>query len=195
MYEYIKGTLATLNPSYAVIDNSGIGYFINISLQTYTQLQHATECKLFCHQVVREDAHLLFGFADLAERELFRYLITVSGIGANTARTMLSSMASHEIENAIRTGNIVALKSIKGIGAKTAERIIIELRDKVGKLAGTSEMFSIPNQALKQESMSALVMLGFAKNQVEKAIDKILSDAKNTTISVEDIIKLALKNL
>lgn len=195
MYEYIKGLLVEINPTYAIVDNNGIGYKIEISLQTYTSVQskHNTSVQLFLHQIVREDAHLLFGFSDAKERELFRMLISVSGIGANTARTMLSASSSAEIEENIRNANVASLKNIKGIGQKTAERLIVELRDKMGKNTSNDGIFTPTHNRIKEESLSALFMLGYSKNMAEKVIDKIIRI--NPNISTEDLIKQALKQL
>lgn len=193
MYEFIKGKLVSITPTYAVLDNSGIGYFINISLNTYSQIQEMTECKLFIHQVIREDANILYGFHILYEREIFRHLISVSGIGSNTARMILSSMRPNEVTEAIITGNVNLLKGIKGIGIKTAQRIIIDLKDKVGKSIEGDEFFISPDNTIKEEALSALVMLGFAKNAVYKVLEKIL--VKEPDLNVEELIKKALKQL
>ncbi len=193
MFDYIKGTLTEKNPAYCVIEAGGIGYFINISLTTYGQLQHLEQCKLLLHQVIREDAQLLFGFHTASERELFRQLITVSGIGANTARMMLSSLKPDELRSTIATGNTGALQSIKGIGLKTAQRVIVELRDKVSKTVHPDEIIFLHNNTIKDEALSALVTLGFSKNAVEKVITGILLTDKNVTL--EELIKRALKQL
>lgn len=195
MYEYIKGLLVEINPTYAIVDNNGIGYKIEISLQTYTSIQskHNTAVQLFLHHIVREDAHLLFGFSDAKERELFRMLISVSGIGANTARTMLSASSTAEIEENIKNAKVASLKNIKGIGQKTAERLIVELRDKMGKTTSYDEIFSPTHNRIKEEALSALFMLGYSKNMAEKVLDKILRI--NSNISTEDLIKQALKQL
>jgi len=193
MYEYIKAKLVELNPAYAVMDAGGIGYFINISLNTYSSLKEDSESILFIHQVVREDAHLLYGFSEKAERELFRLLISVSGIGSNTARMMLSSLSIKELKNAILTGNVNILKSIKGIGLKTAQRIIIDLKDKIVKSVSESDIFDDQSNTKRDEALSALVMLGFNKLAVEKNLDKMILEEAN--LSVEEMIKLALKRL
>jgi len=195
MYEYIKGFLIEITPTYAIIETSNIAYKIEISLQTFSKYQHETNniILLYLHQIVREDAHLLFGFSDKKERELFRMLISVSGIGANTARTMLSASSALEIEENIRNANISSLKNIKGIGQKTAERLIVELRDKLGKLSSNDEIFSSSHNTIKEEALSALFMLGYPKNMAEKVIDKILKTTTNLT--TEELIKLALKQL
>lgn len=194
MFEYIKGPVADLTPTYVVVDSSGIGYYINISLQTYSSFEGKKEILVYLHQVVREDAHLLFGFASKDERELFRLLISVSGVGANTARMILSSMSAAEIQKAIVTADINALKQIKGIGLKTAQRIIVDLKDKVfGKDSAPSQLFSLVNNTTRQEALSALVMLGFNKAAAEKVLDQLLKDESNQ--SVEVLIKQALKRL
>jgi Holliday junction DNA helicase RuvA len=193
MYEYIKGSVASLKPSHIILEANSVGYFINISLNTYTQLNGRESVKLFIHQVIREDAHLLYGFASEAERELFRMLISVSGIGSNTAIMMFSSLSPDEISNAILNENVNLLKSIKGIGVKTAQRVIIDLKDKVGKSPVSEQFVSSSDNTLRNEALSALVMLGFAKKPAEKELDKILAAQPN--LSVESVIKLALKSL
>lgn len=193
MFEYIKGKIATLTPTTAVIETAGIGYVVNISLTTYTGLNGRDDIRLFLHQVVREDAHLLFGFLEPEERELFRLLISVSGIGASTAMMMLSAYPVAELREAILTENVNILKSIKGIGAKTAQRVIIELKDKVGKTGATGTVFAQADQTSREEAISALMMLGFQKKAIEKTLDAILK--KEPTLSVEQLIKIALKNL
>ncbi len=193
MFEFIQGKLIKLNPAYAILENTGIGYFVNISLHTFSSLQGKQDGKLFMHEVIREDAHSLFGFQTETERDIFRHLISVSGIGANTARTILSSMSPDETSNAIVSGNVDVLKSVKGIGAKTAQRIIIDLKDKVGKAGGEVEIFTEASNTIKEEALSALIMLGFAKATVEKALTRILKTEKD--LNVEQLIKRALKQL
>jgi Holliday junction DNA helicase RuvA len=193
MYEYIEGLLKDKYPTCCVIEAGGIGYYIQISLTTYAQLESQSHVKLFLHQVIREDAHLLYGFFTRQEREMFRLLITVSGIGANTARMMLSSLTSEDIQQAILVGNASLLQEIKGIGSKTAQRIIIELRDKIGKEKVTGELFAIKDNRLKEEALSALIILGFNKNEAEKVVSKIIVAEKNLTL--EELIKKALKQL
>jgi len=193
MYEFIKGVITDINPANVIIETGGIGYSVKISLNTYSKLNRQNTAKLLLHQLVREDAHLLYGFAEPAERELFRNLISVNGVGANTAIMMLSSLTPDEIISAISTGNVNALKSIKGIGAKTAQRIIIDLKDKLGKFAETTQFLMPADNTIRNESLSALVMLGFAKKDAEKAIDKILKE--HPGIEVESVIKKALKRL
>lgn len=193
MFEYIKGAVASLKPSHIIVEANSIGYFITISLNSYTQLNGQAEVKLFLHQHIREDAHQLFGFATEAERDLFRMLISVNGIGANTAVMMFSSLSPDEISNAILNENVNLLKSIKGIGIKTAQRVIIDLKDKVGKSPISEQFVASADNTLRVEALSALVMLGFAKKPAEKEVDKILAAQPN--LSVENVIKLALKSL
>ncbi len=194
MFEYIHGKIAGLTPANAVIEAGSVGYFIHISLNTYSLVNGKEQVKLFLHQVVREDAHLLYGFADLSERELFRMLISVNGIGSNTALMMLSSLNPDEIKQAILAENVNLLKSIKGIGAKTAQRVIIDLKDRIGKVpAGDQILIPQVNNTIREEALSALVMLGFARKNVEKELDKILKS--NPGLTVEQMIKTALKSL
>lgn len=193
MYDYISGKIVQSSPAHVVIDNSGVGYFVNISLNTFTILKDKSEAQLFVHENIREDAYNLFGFIDMEERELFRHLISVSGIGPNTARMMMSSMQSNEIKTAILTGNVDNLKAIKGIGLKTAQRIIVELKDKLGKESADQKIFASSNSTVKDEALSALVMLGFTRAASQKAIDKIM--ASQTDCKVETLIRLALKML
>jgi len=193
MYEYISGKVIEKSPVHIVIENNGLGYFINISLNTFTAIGDNKEATLFIYEHIREDVFSLFGFFDNGEREVFRQLISVSGIGANTARMMLSSLPPDEVISAIRTENIPVLTSIKGIGNKTAQRIIIDLKDKVGKLEGDEKLFALKDNTNREEALSALVMLGFNKNASQKAIDKILSKEPNS--KVEQIVKMALKIL
>lgn len=193
MFEYLKGKIANLTPTNAVLDIGDVGYLINISLNTYSQLSEASEAKLYIHQIVREDAHLLYGFSTTEERGIFQLLIGVSGIGANTARMILSALTPDEVRNAITTGNVPVLKGIKGIGAKTAQRVIVDLRDKVGKTSESSEFFDVSGNRIKEESLSALATLGFSKSSVTKIVDEIIS--KNPKISVEDLLREALNRL
>ena len=194
MIDYIKGDLTELNPAYAVIETAGMGYCIHIALPTYSALQQKTSTKLFIYESIREDAHVLFGFLTQTERQLFLLLISVSGIGANTARMILSSYSTQEIQDMIATGNVAALNSIKGIGTKTAQRIIVDLKDKIIKVAGISEPSMInmsANSLIKDEAVAALTMLGFSSAMSQKAVAKILSEQPD--IQVEQLIKLALK--
>ena len=193
MINYIKGTITEINPTSVTIETGGIGYFINISVNTFSKLDGKSEFKILVHEVIREDAHQLFGFADKEERDIFRLLISVSGIGANTARMMLSSLHPAEVEKAILESNVNVLKSVKGIGLKTAQRVIVDLKDKVGRQSQSSEIFTFEDNTKREEALSALVMLGFAKSAVSKVLEKIIREEKNLT--VEDLIKRALKNL
>lgn len=192
MYEYISGKLKEATPASAVIDCGGVGYDIRITVNTYSQIVSQKDVTLFVHLIVREDAHLLYGFSSKEERAVFRQLISVSGIGANTAGVMLSSMTTGEIVAAIQTENVNAIKSVKGIGLKTAQRVIIELKDKVGGMSG-AEGFLFGENSEKEEALSALVMLGFVKSQASKVLDKII--AENGRVSVEELIKQALRML
>jgi len=193
MYEFIKGEIIDINPAGLVIEAGGIGYSVKISLHTYTQLHTQKTAKVLIHQIVREDAHLLYGFAGDAERELFKNLLSVNGVGANTAIMMLSSLSPDEIVSAISTDDVNTLKSIKGIGAKTAQRILIDLKDKLGKIADTSHILTPSDNTIRNKSLSALVMLGFAKRDAEKVLDNILKEEPGLT--VEKVIKQALKRL
>ena len=193
MIDYIKGTITQITPTFLTIECGGIGYFVNISISTFSKLDGKSDYKVLVHEVIREDSHLLFGFADSEEMDIFRLLISVTGVGANTARMMLSSLNSVEIEKAILGSDVNILKSVKGIGLKTAQRIIIDLKDKLGKHAGSGEIFAFADNTNREEALSALVMLGFAKSAVSKVLDKIVKEEKNLT--VEDMIKRALKNL
>jgi holliday junction DNA helicase RuvA len=193
MIEYIKGHITQITPTFVIIETGGMGYLVNISINTFSLLEGKTEFKILIHEVIREDAHQLFGFADAREREIFRLLISVSGVGANTARMMLSSLSPGEVEKAIASSDVHVLQGVKGIGLKTAQRIIVDLKDKTGKHAGSGEIFSLTDNTNREEALSALVMLGFAKSAVAKVLDKIVREEKNLT--VEDMIKKALKNL
>jgi Holliday junction DNA helicase RuvA len=193
MIDYIKGKLTQITPAFLTIEAGDIGYFINISLTTFSRLEGVSDCRILVHEVIREDAHQLFGFADKEERDIFRLLISVSGVGASTARMMLSSLSPVEIEKAIIGADVHLLKSVKGIGLKTAERIIVDLKDKLGKQAGTGEIFAVSDNTKREEALSALVMLGFARGVVSKVLDRIVHEEKNLT--VEEMIKRALKNL
>jgi Holliday junction DNA helicase RuvA len=193
MYEYIEGTLVEKNPAYAVLDAGGIGYYLHISLNTYSRLD-GEKSKLFTHLVVREDDMLLFGFSDRGERELFRQLISVSGVGVNTARIILSSMAPADLVNAIAIGDALSLQKIKGIGAKTAQRIIIDLKSRVSMEAIPQEKSGISYNRKREEALSGLVVLGFPKMPAEKALNKII-ESEGNGLSVEQMIKQALKIL
>lgn len=193
MIEYIRGTIISITPACLVIESAGIGYFVNISLNTFSKLEKEKEYQVLIHEVIREDAHQLYGFADTGEREIFRLLISVSGVGAGTARMFLSSLPPHEIEKAILSSDVNTLKGVKGIGLKTAQRIIVDLKDKVGKSTGNVEIFASSDNTNKEQALSALIMLGFAKSAVVKILDRIVREEKS--LSVEDIIRKALKNL
>ena len=192
MYEYIKGIISGLTPAGVVIETGGIGYFLHISVNTYSRINGNEHSKLFLHEVVREDAHLLYGFADKDERDFFRMLIAVNGIGAAIAIMMLSSYLPDDLRNAILTENVNLLKSIKGIGAKTAQRVIIELKDKVGKGTASDKIFKIGDSVVRNEALSALEMLGFNKKAVENSLDQII--AAQPGLTVEQLLKIALKS-
>ena len=193
MYEYIRGIIIERNPAHIIIEAGGIGYFVNISLNTYSKFNQKKEGLIYLHQVIRDDAHVFYGFSDKSERDLFRSLISVNGVGSNTAIMMLSSLTPDEIAVAVTTENVAVLKAVKGIGIKTAQRIIIDLKDKLGKLYETDQIFLSPNNTILNESLSALVMLGFVKRDAEKVVSKILQEQPQTT--VESVIKQALKRL
>lgn len=194
MYSFISGTVVEKNPAFVVLDNQGVGYLINITLNTFTAIGEQERVRLFVHLAIREDAHLLYGFYTEQERSLFLQLITVSGVGCNTARLILSSMTVKEAVDAIATNNIKMIQSVKGIGAKTAQRIIVDLHDKVGKMdVGVSENSPAGYNTLKDEALSALMVLGFSKTSIEKTLDKLLKEMANP--SVEDLIKEALRLL
>lgn len=194
MYSFISGTVVEKNPAFVVLDNQGVGYLINITLNTFTAIGEQERVKLFVHLAIREDAHPLYGFYTEQERSLFLQLITVSGVGCNTARLILSSMTVKEAVDAIATNNIKMIQSVKGIGAKTAQRIIVDLHDKVGKMdIGVSENSPAGYNTLKDEALSALMVLGFSKTGIEKTLDKLLKEMANP--SVEDLIKEALRLL
>jgi len=195
MLDYIKGEIIELTPASVIVEAGDLGYFIHISLNTYSALTGLRNCKIYVYEVIREDAHLLFGFMEKRERELFLLLISVSGIGANTARMILSSLAVYELESVISLGNASALKTIKGIGSKTAERIIIDLKDKVKlseETAAKTASSRVDSETV-QEAVSALMMLGFNQPASQKTVGKIVKD--NPALSVEQIIKNALKIL
>lgn len=196
MYDYIKGTLEESTPTEAVIENNGIGYSLQISLQTYTAIQGCKDVRLYIYHHLREDTELFFGFYSKEERALFLLLIGVNGIGPNTARMMLSSISCQELTNAILTGDVNKIKGVKGIGLKTAQRVIIDLKERVGKGDAKSALslaeFGAASQ-IKEEALAALVMLGFSKAASEKAIDSILKEKPGSTI--EELIKHSLKRL
>ena len=201
MIEYIRGGLAELSPATAVIDCNGLGYAVNISLNTYAAIQGKKECKLYIYEAIREDAYILYGFADKQERELFLLLISVSGIGGNTARMILSALSPAELVNVISTENANLLKTVKGIGLKTAQRVIVDLKDKI-KTGAASEgntigslggMLSAANAQVQEEAIAALTMLGFAQAPSQKVVLAILKEEPDAP--VEQVIKLALKRL
>lgn len=197
MIEYIKGELTDSTPALVVIEAAGVGYGLNVSLNTYTAVQGRKEVKLYVHESIREDAHELFGFATRKERDLFRLLLSVKGVGANTARMILSAMSPAELCNHISTGNERLIKTIKGIGSKTAQLIIVELRDKIvslgiqGEIPAGGAIQAPVNNAVKDEAVSALTMLGFAPAPTNKVVVKILQD--NPSAAVEEVVKMALK--
>ena len=198
MIEYIKGELAEITPAMAVIDCHGVGYGINISLNTYSAIQGKKETKLFIYEVIREDTYMLYGFSTKQERELFLLLISVSGIGGNTARMILSALSPAELCTVISTGNEKLLKTVKGIGLKTAQRIIVDLKDKIASIGGeqgvpVSKLAAAANSEVYEEAVAALTMLGFAPAPSQKVVAEILKDDPNT--AVEMVIKLALKRL
>lgn len=198
MIEYLKGELAELTPAMAVIDCNGVGYAANISLNTYAAIQGKKECKLYIHEAIREDAYVLFGFADKQERELFLLLISVSGIGGNTARMILSALSPSELINVISNENANLLKTVKGIGLKTAQRIIVELKDKIktnsmASASGMSTLITPESSHVQDEAVSALTMLGFAQAASQKVVLAIMKEEPNA--QVEQVIKLALKRL
>ncbi len=196
MYEYISGEVADLAPTYAVIDAGGVGYYINISLQTFSAIEHERTTRLYVHFIVREDVQALYGFATALERELFRNLISVSGVGGNTARMILSTYTADELRNIIATENAVLLKNVKGLGLKTAQKIIVELSGKMVDLAGGGNV-SLPTAAAVggayDEALSALVMLGFQKGASEKVLKAVMKESP--LISVEEAVRLALRRL
>jgi len=195
MIHHLRGQLIEKNPTYVVVECNGVGYFLHISLHTFALLRNASEAiSIFTHLQVKEDSQTLFGFMEKSERELFRLLISVSGIGASIARTMLSSLDPKQIMDAIASGDVPTIQSIKGIGAKTAQRVILDLKDKVLKVFGEGEIFVSQSNTNKEEALSALETLGFARKSAEKVVDRIMKDATEDP-TVETIIKLALKNL
>ena len=193
MFEYLQGKITDLTPTFVVVETGDIGYHIHISLHTYTFIKDLTETRLYIHHVIREDAHLLFGFFDRTERMLFRQLVSVSGIGANTARLILSSMSPEDLRQTIATENVAVLQGIKGIGTKTAQRVIVDLRDKVGKIPETGEILQVQDNSILEESLSALVTLGFPRARVRKVVEKIISGTPS--VAVEEVVKEALKVL
>jgi Holliday junction DNA helicase RuvA len=193
MITHISGKLVKKSPTNVVVDCNGIGYFIHISLHTFSQLTNEEHVKLLTHFQVKEDAQQLYGFATSAEREIFRLLISVSGIGTNTARTMLSSLTPKQVREGIATEDVALIQSVKGIGLKTAQRVIIDLKDKVLKIYDIDETVALSNNTNKDEALSALEVLGFAKKQSDRVVAKIIAQKPDATVEI--IIKEALKNL
>ncbi|SFR33171.1 Holliday junction DNA helicase subunit RuvA [Robiginitalea myxolifaciens] len=193
MIEHLSGRLIEKNPTHIVIECGGVGYFVNISLNTYAAIPDQEALKIYTHLQVREDAHTLFGFYTPGEREIFRLLLSVSGVGASTARTMLSSMTPAQIRDAIASGDVPSIQAVKGIGAKTAQRVILDLKDKVLKVYDLEEVSPRTDNTTKDEALSALEVLGFARKQSEKVVDAVV--AQDPSLSVEGILKHALKNL
>ena len=193
MITHVEGKLVEKTPTHIILDCNGIGYFINISLHTFSQIQDQEAIKIFTHLQVKEDSHTLYGFSSASEREIFRLLISVSGIGANTARTMLSSLTPKQIREGIAVGDVALIQSVKGIGLKTAQRVIIDLKDKILKIYDIDETSLTQDNTNKDEALSALEVLGFMKKQSERIVDKIAGSSPDAT--VEFIIKEALKNL
>ena len=193
MYAYITGKVAEKSPTYVVLDNQGIGYYINITLNTFTAIGEKEDVRLFTHEQILEDAHNLFGFFTAKERDLFELLISVSGVGCNTARLILSSLTVSELSNAIASDDVKTIQAVKGIGAKTAQRIVIDLKDKLKKNDFPTEIFTVADNTIKTEALSALTILGFGKTAVDKALDKLLKQMPEA--NVETLIKEALKVL
>jgi Holliday junction DNA helicase RuvA len=197
MYEYIKGKVAEATPTYAVIEAAGVGYFINISLKTYADIERSDETLLYLHYIVREDQQSFYGFSTKLERELFRQLISVSGVGGNTARMILSTYTSHELQNIIATENAVLLKNVKGLGLKTAQKIIVELSGKMIELGASDMLLTQVQRGARNEAydeaLAALAMLGFQKAASEKALTAIFKESP--TMSVEEAVRAALKRL
>ena len=191
MYEFIEGEFVEKSPAHLIVKAGPLAYHIHISVFTYSQISSLTSGKIYLHFVVREDAQMFYGFSSREERQIFKSLISVSGVGANTARLILSSLSPDEVSQAILAGNVAVLQGIKGIGAKSAQRIIVDLKDKVGKGAGIDELFFAEGNTSREEALSALVALGFPKNTVEKILTRILSEQPE--LSVEEIVKAALK--
>ncbi len=191
MYEFIEGEFVEKSPAHLIVQGGHLAYHIHISVFTYSQISSLLSGRIYLHFVVREDAQILYGFAGREEREIFRMLISVSGVGANTARLILSSLSPDEITQAILAGNVSLLQGIKGIGAKSAQRIIIDLKDKLGKGAGIDELFFSQDKTSRDEALSALVALGFPKKTIEKTVTRILSEQPE--LSVEEVVKAALK--
>jgi len=192
MITHVKGRLIEKNPAYVVIDLNGLGYLLRISLHTYSQIGDSESCMLYTHLSIKEDAHTLFGFAEREERELFRHLISVSGVGPNTAQMILSSLSPVDAQQAILAENVSLLKSVKGIGGKTAQRIILDLKDKLAKQGIVVDQSFTQHNTTREEALTALTMLGFSKNAIEKIIDKELQE---DAIEVEELVKRVLKKM
>lgn len=193
MIDYIKGKIVELSPAHAVVEVSDIGYHVNISLATYSELNGKDNAKIYVYEAIREDSHTLFGFFGRQERQLFLLLISVSGVGANTARVILSSIAIDDLQSAIQTGNAAILKSVKGIGSKTAERIIVDLKDKVSKIEISTVDKPVVDNVLTDEAVAALVMLGFSQMPAQKAVRRVIEI--NPQLTIEQVIKQSLKLL
>jgi Holliday junction DNA helicase RuvA len=193
MINHLQGKLVEKNPTEVIIECGGVGYFVNISLHTFSSIPDSENIKLYTHLQVKEDSHTLFGFTTTSERKIFRLLLSVSGIGASIARTMLSSLEPTQIRDAIAGEDVATIQSIKGIGAKTAQRVILDLKDKVLKIYDMDEVSVVHNNTSKDEALSALEVLGFVRRQSEKVVDKIFKE--NPEMGVEELIKRALKNL
>lgn len=194
MFAYLEGIFTYKSPATVHLDVNGVGYEVQISLNTYSQIQRLEKGKLFTHLQIREDAHVLFGFYELAEKDMFLHLVSVSGIGATTARMMLSYMKPDDLAQAIITGNTDALEAVKGIGKKTAERVVLELKDKLAKQTHELNISPLKNNTLHTDALNALMALGITRNQADQAIKRVIQVNPSAT-SVEDIIKTALKNL
>lgn len=193
MIHHLKGQLIEKNPTYLVIACNGVGYMVNISLHTFSLIPDSENISIYTHLHVKEDSHTLYGFYQKSERDIFRLLISVSGVGTSTARTMLSSLEPNQVKEAIANGDVPTIQSVKGIGAKTAQRVILDLKDKILKVYGEDEVFVRQDNTIKEEALSALETLGFARKHATRVVDKIMKDSTSPT--VESIIKMALKNL
>ena len=193
MITHLNGKLVEKHPTHVIVECNGVGYLLHVSLHTFSLLKEEENTQLYTHLLIKEDAHTLFGFAQRYERQLFRLLLSVSGVGPGTARTVLSSLSPNEVKNAIAHGDVAAIQAVKGIGAKTAQRVIVDLKDKVLKLGDIGTVAPRANATHKEEALSALEVLGFVRKASEKVVDRVL--AETPTLSVEHIIKQALKNL
>ncbi|MBZ9729557.1 Holliday junction branch migration protein RuvA [Salegentibacter sp. JZCK2] len=193
MIHHLKGQLIEKNPTYLVIACNGVGYMVHISLHTFSLIPDSENISIYTHLHVKEDSHTLYGFYQKSERDIFRLLISVSGVGTSTARTMLSSLEPNQVKEAIANADVPTIQSVKGIGAKTAQRVILDLKDKILKVYGENEVFVPQDNTIKEEALSALETLGFARKQATRVVDKIMKDSTSPT--VESTIKMALKNL